>query len=391
MIDPMASAGERIGKRDVAIALVLSLLGLLLMYDNVFGELAPENRTGPDQQAVVHVGNLLPYELAIPLFLLVTVPLLWRRAAPLAAVGAAFAGLVVNEALIGTEVLRCGVVLPTAFLFAFTTGARLEGRDAGVGLLLAVALAALDISVTFGAVTAIVFAGVTAAMWVIGRIVRSRGRMADQLKVRTAELRDARDERARLEVAAYRADLSGELDELLQRRLGELARLAEDGPRAGDAAGATATLVAIEHESRRTLEEMRTVVGVMRNDVADAPTAPQPTLTHLDALLVRAQGTEARLAVEGSPRALPPGVELSAYRILEHLLEGLEDAPGVEVRVRFGDDALELAISGPARRGAKASIERARERVRVQDGMLEASVRGGRAEAVVSLPLLSAT
>jgi hypothetical protein len=389
MIDSMASAGARIGRRDIAIAVVLSLLGLLLMYDNVFGELAPENRTGPDQQAVVHVRNLVPYELTIPLFLLVTVPLLWRRAAPLAAVGAAFTGLVVNEALIGTEVLRCGVVLPTAFVFAFTTGARLEGREAGAGLLLSVALVALDISTTFGAVTAIVFAGVTAAMWGIGRIVRSRGRMADQLEVRVAELREARDERARLEVAAYRADLSGELDLLLQRRLAELARLAEDRPRAGDTAGATAALAAIERESRDTLEEMRAVVGVMRNDEDDAPTAPQPTLTHLDALLVRAQGADARLTVEGLSRTLPPGVELSAYRILEHLLEGVEDAPDVEVRVRFGDDALELAISGPARRGAKASIERARERVRLQDGTLEASVRGGRAEALVSLPVLA--
>jgi hypothetical protein len=40
---------------------------------------------------------------------------------------------------------------------------------------------------------------------------------------------------------------------------------------------------------------------------------PQPTLTHLEALLARAKGTDARLTVEGSPRVLPPGIELSAY------------------------------------------------------------------------------
>ena len=85
---------------------------------------------------------------------------------------------------------------------------------------------------------------------------------------------------------------------------------------------------------------------------------------------------------------LPAGVELSAYRIVEHLLGALDDAPDVDVRVRFGDDALELAVSGPARRRAKAAIERARERVQLQRGTLEATVRGGRAEAVVSLPLL---
>src|SRR5215218_10640604 len=107
-------------------------------------------------------------------------------------------------------------------------------------------------------------------------------------------------------------------------------------------------------------------------------------------MLARAGGRDARLVVEGSPRVLPPAVELSAYRIVEQLLDGLDDAPDVDVRVRFGDDALEIGVSGPARRRAKASIERARERARLERGTLEATVRGGRAEAQVSLPVLAA-
>ena len=213
--------------------------------------------------------------------------------------------------------------------------------------------------------------------------------LADELEARTAELRDARDERTRLEVATDRARISGELDALLQRRLGELARMADAGARPADAATATATLVDIERESRRTLEEMRAVVGVLRDDESELPTAPQPTLTHLEALLVQAKGGDARLTVEGNPRVLPPAVELSAYRITEQLLAALEDAPDVEVLIRFGDDALELIVSGPARRRAKASIERARERARLEHGTLEARVKGGRAEAAVSLPVLT--
>jgi signal transduction histidine kinase len=213
--------------------------------------------------------------------------------------------------------------------------------------------------------------------------------MADELAARTAELRAARDERARLEVATDRARISAELDELLQRRLGELARMADEGARPSDPATATATLRGIEHASRRTLEEMRAVVGVLREHDPEAPTGPPPTLTHLEALLLRAKGGDARLTVEGNPRVLPPAVELSAYRIVEQLLDALEDAPDVEVRVRFGEDALELAVSGPARRRAKASIARARERARLQQGTLEATVRGGRAEAAVSLPVLA--
>jgi hypothetical protein len=382
MIDSMTASLSRVGKRDIAIAAVLTALGLLLMYGNVHDYDAAEYK----KNTAIYYGGIVPYVLAIPLFPLVTVPLLWRRVAPLAAVGASLAGLVVNELLVGTDVIRCGVVFPTAFVFAFTTGAQLDGRQARKGLALSLGLILFAV-VELGPPATAVFALVGMALWGIGRIVRSRTRMADELEARTAELRVARDERARMEVATDRARISSELDALLQRRLGELARMAGDGSKLANAAGAAATLADIERESRRTLEEMRAVVGVLREDESEAPMAPQPTLTHLDALLVRAKGSDARLTVEGDPRVLPPAVELSAYRITEQLLAALDDAPDVEVRVRFSDDALELAVSGPARRRARASIERARERARLENGTFEAKVKGGRAEAAVSLPV----
>ncbi len=392
MIGSMTSARERIGRRDVTIAALLSVLGVVLMHDNVYGGIADE-RADPTSDAWADApfifGGLVPIEVAIPLFLLVTVPLLWRRVAPIAATGAAIAGLVVNQVLVGTDLVRCGVVLPVAFFFAFTAGAQLAGRRAVAGLALALALSLLDVCATFGLVTGAILGATTVVMWGVGRIVRSRGQIANELEERTAELREARDERARLEVAADRARMSGQLDELLQRRLGELAHMAEEGRRPSDSATATATLVDIERASRATLEEMRAVVGVLRNDSSELPTRPQPTLTHLEALLVHAKGTDARLTVEGNPRVLPATVELSAYRIVEHLLAALEDAPDVHVRVRFADDALELGVSGPARRRARAAIERARERARLQHGTLEATVRGGRADAVASLPVLA--
>ena len=69
----------------------------------------------------------------------------------------------------------------------------------------------------------------------------------------------------------------------------------------------------------------------------------------MSGLLARATSADARLTVDGNPRTLPAGLELSGYRIVEHLLLALADAPGapVEVRLHFGPDALELHVSGP--------------------------------------------
>jgi hypothetical protein len=384
MITSMAWVGDRIARRDVAIAAVVSLLGVALMAMGI-QELA--DGLGPGEGATYHVGALLPHGFAIPLFLLVTVPLLWRRVAPLPAVGAAVAGLALNEALLGTEFIRCGIVGPTALLFAFTAGAQLAGRAERWVLAGALALVLLDFAPEIGLVVAAVATALTLAVWGMGRVVGSRRRLADELAEKTSELGAARDERARLEVGAERARMSAELDALLQRRLAELAAMAERG---GNGAEAVARLAELETAGRETLAQMRELVGVLREDGEPSPTSPQPTLTHLDTLLARAAGPDARLTVEGSPRTLPPAAELSAFRVLEHLLAALDDAPGVTVTVRFDDDALTLAVSGPARRDASRAIDRARERVRLYHGTLEANVQRGQARAHVSLPLQAA-
>lgn len=73
--------------------------------------------------------------LTIPLFLLVTIPILWRRRAPTAALGATFAALLAHIALFGT-ITRCGVVFPLVWVLVFAAGAR-EDRDlalVGLGL-----------------------------------------------------------------------------------------------------------------------------------------------------------------------------------------------------------------------------------------------------------------
>ena len=383
MMEPMTSAVPRPARLDIVIAAAVSALGALLMYDNAVRIARDGYVPGSEATAAIHFDGPLSPAWAIPLFLLVTVPVAWRRVAPLGASAAALAGLLVNELLLGSEYLRCGVTMIVAFLLAYSAGAQLGGFHALLGLILPVLLTAIDLAVSFGPAHAVVLGGLTAAFWVTGRIVRSRRRMAAELERRTEALQAARDERARLEVARDRVRLSRELDSLLQRRLSELAALAEDGE------PSAATLVRIERESRRTLDEMRAMVGVLRADGEAEDASRIPAVAHLDALLIRARSGAAHVTVEGAPRKLPPGIELSAYRIVEHLLAAVEDAPGVEVRVRFDDDGLGLAVAGPAVRRGESAVKRARQRVQLHRGTLDASVRDGRAEAVVWLPVVA--
>jgi signal transduction histidine kinase len=370
MIASMTSPSERIGKLDIGIAALASAVAVADVISQV----------GDPQYGDVSAWSVAP-------ILLITVPLLWRRKAPLTALAATLAGVLAHWAIFG-GVVRCGFTIPIMGLLAFSAGARLSGTDRWIALGLAQAIG-IAVCLTDGPSGAppsgmVITIPIVFAAWGLGLLVRSRARMVEQLDARTGELRSARDENARLQVADERARLSAELDSLLQRRLGELAALAES-----DAEDKGAQLAEIERRSRRTLEDMRAMVGVLRDDET-APLAPQPTLTHLDALLARSAGADARLTVEGRPRVLPAAVELSAYRIVEQLLDALAGAPDVEVRVRFADDALDLIVSGQAGPAGAAPFERARERVALHAGTLRTTAARGRAEAVVSLPSLVA-
>ncbi len=371
MISSMRPSGPPIARRDIVIFAVFAVLAVPFvgwMQDGSHGH------------------TFAPADPAAGfLILLAVIPLLWRRNAPLLAVSGTLIGLGIHVAAFGT-ITRCGLILPLLFVEAFAVGAWLERRESLVGLVLVLAAGVVCLShdASAGWNGLMISVPVTLAVWAIGRVTRSRATMADRLRERNAELRAAREANARLEVETDRVRLSAELDQLLRSRLAELAELAE----AGTSDATIENLERIEADSRATLDQMRAVVGVLR-DGDDTSVSPQPTLTHLDALLLQAKGSDARLRVTGSPRALPAALELSAYRVVEHLLAAIGDAPGVEVTIDFGSEALEVTVTGPTRRRAEVTIEKARERVALHHGTLRTDTGGGTTRAIAAFPVMA--
>jgi signal transduction histidine kinase len=95
------------------------------------------------------------------------------------------------------------------------------------------------------------------------------------------------------------------------------------------------------------LHELRRVLGVLRSDTPD--TAPQPGLADLDALLesTRSAGVTVTASITGTPRPLPDGVDLSAYRIVQEALSNaMQHAPGAaaQVKLYYGDAALVIEV-----------------------------------------------
>jgi signal transduction histidine kinase len=324
--------------------------------------------------------------------LAMTVPVAWERRAPLAAAAAVAIGTALNELLIGPMV-RCGPGLPAVFVIAFFAATRLDRRRlvSAVALCLgAVALQSFFDPNLGGAGFLVAGTPIVLASCLAGKLAQSRARAAAALRERNAELREQREQTAQLAVAADRARVAADLDDFLRDRITAMATAAEAGREliTLDPDGAQGAFAEVENSGRATLAQMREVVRTLRQERL---TAPQPVLAQVGSLLESATSADARLQVEGSPRLLPAGLELSAYRIVEHLLAALQDEPAarIDVLVRFCPDALELDVAGPVGRHADpmTAFAVARERVALLGGTLRIDTLPGRWAALVRLPL----
>jgi signal transduction histidine kinase len=363
-----------VGVADIAWALLLSVLGVT----SITGLTNSTNDGG--------VGAALAV-------LLVTAPVALARRQPVATAAVLAAGAVLNWALFD-HMVRCGVGLPAMFYVAFVIGWRTIGwRPAALGmalLLVNLVFQAYSDPQLGGASVLPLMVPVAVGLLVAGRLLQRRNAAVVVLRARTAEARELREENARLAVAAEQVRISDDLSGFLQARVAQIAAdassglavLAEQPDQAQDA------FVAIQGTGRETLSYMREVVATLKDQTS---TEPQPVLAQLDRLLGQATRAKARLQVTGDSRLLPPGVELSGYRIIEHLLVALDDDPTaeIEVGVAFAPDTLELTVAGPSLRhgDVRPALAAAAERAALLGGTLNSRASGGRLRAVVLLPL----
>ncbi len=331
--------------------------------------------------------------LQLPLFVASMLPVLWWRRNLVVAIAASSFLMLVHDLAFG-HVVRCGAGLPLTFVFAFLCGiSSTSQRQRLTAVVLTFVLATVvliwDTAAGPGILPAVVL--ISVVLYAIARIVAHRATMVVALRQRNEELRLLRDERAALEVSDDRAQLSLRLETLLDERLTQLAAAAENGRTVTDQATVQALLVDLEESSRQTLGNMREIVGLLRG--GEVALAPAPSVAHLDALLARHVRGGSRLRVSGDPRVLPASVELSAYRIVEHLISALNDEPSapVGVTMTFSDDALEILVAGGVPKGSdlRGAVGRARERAVLHAGSLDLKVSRGRARVLAHLPVLS--
>jgi signal transduction histidine kinase len=374
--------------RDGGIAGGLTLLGVLLMVENIQTSDA-QVRNAVAEGSMAHAQSSHSVWM-IPVFAAATIPVLWWRRGILAVAAVSVLAMASHVLLFGW-VTRCGAGLPLAFVIAFLGAQATKRTTAWIacGLSVVLTVFVLVVDATTGPGAIILALPIVCIVFGVGLAARRRTALNRELASREAELRQLRDERAALDVADDRARLSRQLDGLLQERLADLTTAAESADGLPPAE-ARAVLESIESDSRQTLDDMREIVGLLRGD--DVAFAPTPTVAHLDTLLARLRTAHSQLVVTGDPRALPATVELSAYRIVEHLVTALADqadAP-IVVSVRFEADALEIRVNGQVGEAAelKAAVARAKERAKLLGGSVDVKITKGRAGAVAQLPVV---
>jgi signal transduction histidine kinase len=332
--------------------------------------------------------------IAIPTVAVLVLPLFARRRFPFAAPAAYWLlamAISFGDGLLLAFIGSLGVVGLTS---AFLLGNLRSPLKAGVGLI--IVLAGIVIVVynipgpqTVGDFVFIPLRFVVA--WVAGYALRERAEQAEAAEERASRAEREREAAARVAVAEERARIARELHDIVAHAVSVMVlqvgavrhklpdSLAEDRD----------ALRGVERAGRTALAEMRRLLAAMRREGDEAELVPQPGLDGLNSLLddIGRAGLPVQLHVDGQPVALPRGIDLSAYRIVQ---EGLTNAlkhahaSDADVSVRYRPDELEIEVrdnghGSVTSDGLGHGLIGVRERVKIYGGRMSAgtAVDGG--------------
>src|SRR3989442_1231649 len=191
---------------------------------------------------------------------------------------------------------------------------------------------------------------VLAVAWLAGRDFRRRRGELTLLRDRATRLEREREEQARTAVAEERGRIARELHDVVAHSVSVMVVQAQAGPRLlDDAEQARGVFRSIEASGREALVELRRLLGILRTGDEQLAIGPQPGLGSLQSLVeqVRGAGLPVELRIEGEQAPLPPGIALSAYRIVQAALTNTLKHAGraqATIVVRYEQAALELEI-----------------------------------------------
>jgi signal transduction histidine kinase len=333
--------------------------------------------------------------------LALTVPLAWRRRAPIPA--AAFIIAAAFFEVAATSQFLVANVAALLMVYALAAYAPQWAGRAGlvIGLFGALVAALRYFSANVGdalIISAGYIAVAVVAAWALGNVRRARIQRVASLEERAHLLDLERDQEMRLAATTERARIARELHDVVAHSLSVVIAQADGGRYAGktDPGAATGALDAIAATGRQALTDMRALLGVLR-DGGGEEYAPQPDVSAIPALVedVRTSGLDVDLIVEGLPQDMPAGPQLAAYRIVQesltNVLKHAGPASRAWVRLQWRPEALEVAVLDDGR-GAAAAVAEAdgpvltssghgllgmRERAELHGGRLTAAPRHG--------------
>ena len=326
----------------------------------------------------------------LPAIAILVLPIIARRWFPFAP--AAHWLLAAGIAFVDWRLIPFAIsIFVVGLVAAFLLGNLRDPVQAGIGLALVIGGPATVVYKIPGHTTAmLIFIPLEFTIaWVGGFALRERVEQAEAAEVRASLAERERDAAARIAVAEERVRIARELHDIVAHAVSVMVlqvgavrhklpdALAEDSD----------ALRGVEQVGRTALAEMRGLLAAMRRDGEEAELIPQPGLDGLDALLeeIGRAGLPVQLHVDGEPAALPRGIDLSAYRIVQ---EGLTNAlkharaSNAEVTVRYRPDELQIEVrdngeGSSTSNGLGHGLVGVRERVKIYGGQMSAGSANG--------------